>query len=195
MRPEKRKKENGNCSVEHPSIRCAIYTRKSTEEGLEQAFNTLDAQRDAGEAYINSQRQEGWVPLPQQYDDGGYTGANMDRPALKRLLADVESGVANCVVVYKVDRLTRSLLDFSRIIEILDKNNATFRLGNPAIQHDHIPRPPDSEYLALVCPVRARDDIRTHARQKWPRRGAEVSGLAGTPSLATMSPRRADRWW
>ena len=112
--------------MEHPSIRCAIYTRKSTEEGLEQAFNTLDAQRDAGEAFINSQRQEGWVALPQKYDDGGYTGANMDRPALKRLLADVESGVANCVVVYKVDRLTRSLLDFSRIIEILDKNNATF---------------------------------------------------------------------
>ena len=126
MRPEKRKKENSDSSIGRPSIRCAIYTRKSTEEGLEQAFNTLDAQRDAGEAYINSQRQEGWVTLPQKYDDGGYTGANMDRPALKRLLADVESGVANCVVVYKVDRLTRSLLDFSRIIEILDKNNATF---------------------------------------------------------------------
>ena len=126
MRPEKRQKENGNGTGGHPSVRCAIYTRKSTEEGLEQAFNTLDAQRDAGEAFINSQRHEGWVTLPQKYDDGGYTGANMDRPALKRLLADVESGVANCVVVYKVDRLTRSLLDFSRIIEILDKNNATF---------------------------------------------------------------------
>lgn len=117
MRPEKRQKENGYGTGGHPSVRCAIYTRKSTEEGLEQAFNTLDAQRDAGEAFINSQRHEGWVMLPQKYDDGGYTGANMDRPALKRLLADVESGVANCVVVYKVDRLTRSLLDFSRIIE------------------------------------------------------------------------------
>ena len=105
------KKENGNGSAEHAVVRCAIYTRKSTEEGLDQAFNTLDAQREAAEAYINSQRQEGWVALPQKYDDGGYTGANMDRPALKRLLADVESGVANCVVVYKVDRLTRSLLD------------------------------------------------------------------------------------
>ena len=108
-----------------PIVRCAIYTRKSTEEGLEQAFNTLDAQREAAEAFVNSQRHEGWMTVPQKYDDGGYTGANMDRPALKRLLADVESGVANCVVVYKVDRLTRSLLDFSRIIEILDKNSAT----------------------------------------------------------------------
>ena len=109
-----------------PTVRCAIYTRKSTEEGLEQAFNTLDAQRDAAEAYIRSQQQEGWVALPAHYDDGGYTGANMDRPALKRLLADVETGAANCVVVYKVDRLTRSLLDFARIMEILDKHGATF---------------------------------------------------------------------
>jgi site-specific DNA recombinase len=107
-------------------VRCAIYTRKSTDEGLEQSFNTLDAQREAAEAYINSQRHEGWLPLPQKYDDGGYTGANMDRPALKRLLADIESGVVNCVVVYKVDQLTRSLLDFARIIEVLDKRGATF---------------------------------------------------------------------
>jgi site-specific DNA recombinase len=128
VRPEKRQKENGNGngSAGLTSIRCAIYTRKSTEEGLEQSFNTLDAQRDAGESFINSQHSEGWVALPQKYDDGGYTGANMDRPALKRLLSDVQSGVVNCVVVYKVDRLTRSLLDFARIIEILDKSNATF---------------------------------------------------------------------
>lgn len=128
VRPEKRQKENGNGngSGGNTSVRCAIYTRKSTEEGLEQSFNTLDAQRDSGESFINSQHSEGWVALPQKYDDGGYTGANMDRPALKRLLSDVQSGVVNCVVVYKVDRLTRSLLDFARIIEILDKSNATF---------------------------------------------------------------------
>ena len=126
MRPDRRKKENGNGTALPAVVRCAIYTRKSTEEGLEQAFNTLDAQREAAEAFINSQRHEGWMALPQKYDDGGYTGANMDRPALKRLLADVESGVVNCVVVYKVDRLTRSLLDFARIIEILDKNGVTF---------------------------------------------------------------------
>lgn len=131
MRPDKRRGQNGNGAsgngvAEPGSVRCAIYTRKSTEEGLDQSFNTLDAQRDAGEAYINSQRHEGWIALPQKYDDGGYTGANMDRPALQRLLADIESGVANCVVVYKVDRLTRSLLDFARIMEILDKRGATF---------------------------------------------------------------------
>ena len=107
-------------------VRCAIHRRKSTDEGLDQAFNTLDAQREAAEAYINSQRHEGWAALAQKYDDGGHTGANMDRPALQRLLADIQTGTANCVVVYKVDRLTRSLLDFARIIEVLDKQGATF---------------------------------------------------------------------
>jgi site-specific DNA recombinase len=126
VRGDKNTKENRNGFAARPGVRCAIYTRKSTEEGLEQAFNTLDAQREAAESFINSQRQEGWVALPQKYDDGGYTGANMDRPALKRLLADIESGVVNCVAVYKVDRLSRSLLDFSRIMEILDKHGATF---------------------------------------------------------------------
>lgn len=108
------------------TIRCAIYTRKSTEEGLEQEFNTLDAQREAGEAYIQSQRHENWECVPDRYDDGGFTGANMDRPALRRLLADIESGMVNCVVVYKVDRLSRSLLDFSRIIETFDRNKVSF---------------------------------------------------------------------
>src|SRR5450631_4437699 len=98
-------------------IRCAIYTRKSTEEGLEQDFNTLDAQREAAESFIQSQRHEGWAAVPKLYDDGGYTGANMDRPALKLLLADIARGEVNCVVVYKIDRLTRSLLDFSRIMD------------------------------------------------------------------------------
>lgn len=126
MRADRRRNENGNGVVARAGIRCAIYTRKSTEEGLDQTFNSLDAQREAAEAFINSQRQEAWVALPQKYDDGGYTGANMDRPALRRLLSDVESGAVNCVVVYKVDRLSRSLLDFARIIEILDKHGATF---------------------------------------------------------------------
>jgi site-specific DNA recombinase len=107
-------------------IRCAIYTRKSTEEGLEQDFNTLDAQREAAASFIQSQRHEGWVAVPKLYDDGGFTGANMDRPALQLLLADVAAGALNCVVVYKVDRLTRSLLDFSRIMDVLDRHGATF---------------------------------------------------------------------
>ena len=108
------------------TLRCAIYTRKSTEEGLEQTFNTLDAQRDAAEAFIRSQRQEGWVVLPDKYDDGGFTGANMDRPALQRLLQDARDGVVDCVMVYKVDRLTRSLLDFARIMDVLDKHGVSF---------------------------------------------------------------------
>ena len=102
-------------------IRCAIYTRKSTEEGLQQEFNSLDAQREASEAFIESQKQEGWQVITEHFDDGGYTGGNMDRPALKRLLAAVEARSADCIVVYKVDRLSRSLLDFSRIVEILDR--------------------------------------------------------------------------
>ena len=126
MRADRKPKENGSGFISRTVVRCGIYTRKSTEEGLEQAFNTLDAQREAAESFINSQRQEGWAALPQKYDDGGYTGANMDRPALKRLLADVQAGAVNCVVVYKVDRLSRSLLDFARIMEILDKHGATF---------------------------------------------------------------------
>ena len=122
------KRPNGSSDGRSPqtSIRCAIYTRKSTDEGLDSDFNTLDAQRESAEAFIVSQRNEGWVTLPQKYDDGGYTGANMERPALKRLLDDVKAGTVNCVLVYKVDRLSRSLLDFSRIMEILDKQGATF---------------------------------------------------------------------
>jgi site-specific DNA recombinase len=96
-------------------MRCAIYTRKSTEEGLAQEFSSLDAQREAAESYILSQRQAGWIALPERYDDGGYTGANLERPALRRLVTDVEVGSIDCVVVYKVDRLSRSLLDFADV--------------------------------------------------------------------------------
>jgi site-specific DNA recombinase len=107
-------------------LRCAIYTRKSTEEGLEQEFNSLDAQREAAEAYIQSQRREGWIALPELYDDGGFTGANMDRPALTRLLQAVEAGELDCVVVYKVDRLSRSLLDFTRMLSVFEKHKVSF---------------------------------------------------------------------
>jgi site-specific DNA recombinase len=108
------------------SVRCAIYTRKSTEEGLDQAFNSLDAQREAAEAYIASQKHEGWTCLPSRYDDGGFSGGSMDRPALRRLLTDVEAGRVDACVVYKVDRLSRSLLDFSRIIGTLDEHGVSF---------------------------------------------------------------------
>lgn len=108
------------------AIRCAIYTRKSTEEGLQQEFNSLDAQRDAGEAYIKSQQHEGWVCLPTKYGDGGYTGANIERPALRQLIADIEAGKVQCVVEYKVDRLSRSLLDFARIMEVFVGHKVSF---------------------------------------------------------------------
>jgi site-specific DNA recombinase len=108
------------------TMRCAIYTRKSTEEGLEQEFNSLDAQRESAEAYVKSQAQEGWECLPDRYDDGGFTGGNMDRPALKRLLSDIEGGRVDCVVVYKVDRLSRSLLDFARMVETFDTHRVSF---------------------------------------------------------------------
>lgn len=107
-------------------ICCAIYTRKSTEEGLEQEFNSLQAQREACESYIKSQKHENWQLLPNEYDDGGYSGGNMERPALKRLLQDVQNGLVDIIVVYKIDRLTRSLMDFSKIVEVLDKHNASF---------------------------------------------------------------------
>ncbi|MBR3631699.1 MAG: recombinase family protein [Elusimicrobiaceae bacterium] len=107
-------------------IRCAIYTRKSTEEGLEQEFNSLQAQQEACESYIKSQKHEHWQLLSTEYDDGGYSGGNMERPALKRLLQDVQNGLVDIIVVYKIDRLTRSLMDFSKIVEILDKHNASF---------------------------------------------------------------------
>ena len=108
------------------TIRCAIYTRKSSEEGLEQDYNSLHAQRDACAAYVLSQAGEGWTLSPEVYDDGGFSGGNMDRPALKRLLADIEAGKVDVVVVYKVDRLTRALADFSKIVEVLDRTGASF---------------------------------------------------------------------
>jgi site-specific DNA recombinase len=108
------------------TIRCAVYTRKSSEEGLEQEFNSLQAQREACEAFIKSQRHEGWVCLPDGYDDGGLSGATMERPALQQLLAEIQAGRVDIVVVYKVDRLTRSLADFAKIVEILDAKGASF---------------------------------------------------------------------
>jgi DNA invertase Pin-like site-specific DNA recombinase len=107
-------------------FRCAVYTRKSSEEGLEQEFNSLDAQREACEAYIASQRSEGWVLVRDQYDDGGVSGGTLDRPALQRLLSDIEDGLIDVVVVYKIDRLSRSLMDFSKLVEVFDRNNVTF---------------------------------------------------------------------
>lgn len=108
------------------SRHCSSHTRKSSEEGLDQTFNSLDAQREAGEAFVKSQSHEGWTILPAMYDDGGYSGGTMERPGLRQLLEDVEAGLIDVVVVYKIDRLTRSLSDFSRIVEIFEKAGASF---------------------------------------------------------------------
>src|SRR5579862_1025008 len=108
------------------TLHCAVYTRKSSDEGLEQSFNSLDAQREACEAFVSSQKHEGWKMLPARYDDGGYSGGTMERPALKRLLQDVHAGKVNVIVVYKVDRLTRSLADFAKIVEALDAKAVSF---------------------------------------------------------------------
>jgi DNA invertase Pin-like site-specific DNA recombinase len=109
-----------------PTLRCAIYTRVSTEHGLEQEFNSLDNQREASEAYIKSQAHEGWKLIRHRYDDGGYSGGSMDRPALKRLLDDVRAHRIDVIVVYKVDRLTRSLADFAKLVELFDAHQVSF---------------------------------------------------------------------
>ncbi len=116
MKPESRK----------ASLRCAIYTRVSTEHGLEQEFNSLDNQREASEAYIKSQAHEGWRLIRNRYDDGGYSGGSMDRPALKKLLDDVRARRIDVIVVYKVDRLTRSLADFAKLVELFDAHRVSF---------------------------------------------------------------------
>src|ERR1700757_5014554 len=113
--------------------RCAIYTRKSSEEGLEQEFNSLAAQREACEACIRSQQHEGWVVARTHYDDGGFSGGNTERPALQGLLADIRAGRLDIVVVYKVDRLTRSLADFARLVELFDAQGGSFVFGDAAI--------------------------------------------------------------
>lgn len=107
-------------------MRCAIYTRKSTSEGLDQAFNSLDAQREAGEAYVASQKHQGWTALPERYDDGGFSGGTIERPGIQKLMEDIETGGIDCVVVYKVDRLSRSLMDFARIMRLFEEKNVHF---------------------------------------------------------------------
>ena len=107
-------------------LRCVVYTRKSSEEGLDMEFNSLDAQREACEAYIASQRAEGWLLVPDRYDDGGVSGGTLERPALRRLLADIEAGLVDVIVAYKIDLLSRALMDFARLVEVFDANSVTF---------------------------------------------------------------------
>ena len=166
--------------VRHARVRCAIYTRKSSEEGLDQEFNSLQAQREACEAFINSQRHEGWVCLPKVYDDGGFSGATMERPALRRLLADLTAGRVDTVVVYKIDRLTRSLSDFAKIVEILDARGASFISVTQQFNTTTSMGALDLERAAILCAVRARGDWRAHPRQD---RRVEDRNERGAPRI------------
>ena len=154
MKPESRK----------ASQRCAIYTRVSTEHGLEQEFNSLDNQREASEAYVKSQAHEGWRLIRSRYDDGGYSGGSMDRPALKKLLDDVRARRIDVIVVYKVDRLTRSLADFAKLVELFDTHQVSF-VSHPVIQHDNQHGTIDAERPLVLRPVRARGHRRADPRQ------------------------------
>jgi DNA invertase Pin-like site-specific DNA recombinase len=122
----RRKLPDGAMPASVKKLRCAVYTRKSTDEGLDKEFNTLDAQREACEAYVASQRAEGWVLVRDRYDDGGFSGGTLERPALKRLLADIEQGLIDVIVVYKIDRLSRSLMDFAKLVETMEAHRVTF---------------------------------------------------------------------
>ena len=157
--------------------RCAIYTRKSSEEGFEMEFNSLDAQREAALAYIQSQRHEGWIVVGDRYDDGGFSGGTMERPALQRLLRDVQSGVIDVIVVYKVDRLSRSLR-LRKNCGSIRKKQSLVRQHNAAVQHDDVYGPAHAEHSALVRPVRAGGDRRAHGKFAASRRkGLWMGGI------------------
>jgi DNA invertase Pin-like site-specific DNA recombinase len=146
-------------------LRCAVYTRKSTEEGLDLEFNSLDAQRESGEAYVVSQRAEGWVLVPDRYDDGGFTGANLERPALQRLLVDIEASKIDIVVVYKIDRLSRALMDFAKLVEVFDRREVRFVSVTQPFNTTHLDGAADAQRAAVLRTVRARGHRRAHPRQ------------------------------
>ena len=168
-------------------VRCAIYTRVSTDERLDMEFNSLDAQREAALAYIQSQKHEGWILVGDRYDDGGFSGGSMERPALQRLLRDVESGVIDVIVVYKVDRLSRSLTDFARIVEVFEKNKASFVSITQQFNTTTSMGRLTLNILLIVRPVRARGDRRAHPRQV--RRVAPQGHVDGRHAAARL--RRA----
>src|ERR1700694_5317824 len=146
------------------TVRCAIYTRKSSEEGLEQEFNSLQAQREACEAFINSQRHEGWVCLRTAYDDGGFSGATMDRPALQQLLADVTAGRVDTVVVYKIDRLNPLARRFCQDCRDPRCEGSVLCVSDAAVQHDDLDGALDPQCSAVLRTVRARGHRRGHSR-------------------------------
>lgn len=178
------------------NVRCAIYTRKSTEEGLNQEFNSLDAQREAGENFVASQKHEGWTLLPRRYDDGGFSGGNAERPALQRLMHDVAAGDVDCVVVYKVDRLSRSLLDFAKLMGTFEDHNVAFVSVTQQFNTNHsMGRLTLNILLSFaqfereIIGERIRDKLSAQARKgKWkggiPVLGYDVDRSSPSPKLA-----------
>src|SRR5450631_3189956 len=152
---DKRKKPQGGGNAmneDRKPLRCAIYTRKSTEEGLEQESNALQAQRESAEAYIRSHQFSGWIALPDSFDDGGFSGASLERPAMERLLHAIEAGQIDCVVVYKVDRLSRSLFDFARLMSVFDRHGVSFVSVTQEFKYDDVAGPVDVEYSFVGSP-------------------------------------------
>ncbi|MEM6855416.1 MAG: recombinase family protein [Planctomycetota bacterium] len=192
-----------NAKPDSATIRCAIYTRKSSEEGLDQEFNSLDAQRESAEAFIASQKAEGWVALPEQYNDGGFSGGSMERPALDRLLRDIATGKVDCVVVYKVDRLSRSLMDFSRIMETFEKHGVSFVSVTQQFNTTHsMGRLTLNILLSFaqfereIIGERIRDKLGAQARRgKWtggiPILGYDVDRSGGSPKLVINAKEAA----
>ena len=160
----KKESEPGTGSVA-PACRCAIYTRKSTEEGLNQPFNTLEAQREAAEAYILSQRHLGWSVVADRYDDGGYTGGNLERPALQKLLTDLKAGKIDCVVIYKVEPLEPVITRLCTADGDLRATWGQLSIGHSAAEHDQLFGTINFKYSVVVCAVRARAHRRPHERQ------------------------------
>lgn len=178
-------------------VRCAIYTRKSTEEGLSQEFNSLDAQRESAVAYIASQKNEGWSCVPDRYDDGGFTGGNMDRPALKRLMDDIEAGKVDCVVVYKVDRLSRSLMDFARLMALFDRKGVSFVSVTQQFNTTHsMGRLTLNILLSFaqfereIISERTRDKIASARRKGKYQHGKPILGYDFVPAPAPFTGRR-----
>ena len=173
-------------------VRCAIYTRNSSDEGLEQAFNSLDAQREACAAYILSQKHEGWTSLPRGYDDGGFSGGSMDRPGLRQLLADVAAGGIDVVVVYKVDRLTRALADFARIVAIFDAAGVSFVSVTQAFNTTSSMGRLTLNVLLVLRAVRTRGHRRAGPRQDRRLQGeGHVDGWRGADRLSRRGAQPA----
>jgi site-specific DNA recombinase len=173
----------------HP-VRCAIYTRTSSEERLSQEFNSLEAQRECGEAYIRSQRQAGWTLVPTRYDDGGYTGANLERPALQRLLEDIRVKAIDCVVLYKVDRLSRSLFDFARLMQMFSEQGVSFVSVTQQF-NSSTPMGRLTLHVLLSFAAFERDLVSERTRDKKGQRGGRESGWVGRRCCAMRWTGRA----